>query len=165
MTVFHPATPSGYTIFCDDVRHEITGKQILIGVYNADLVVESLPALLPSFNFVIHYRERKNESELPVKIVITVPTPDDQPILEMDIPREGFKQAPPPPDAIEGEMLSAVNMTSSVAGLLLTHIGRIKVRAYRGDDEIRLGTLRIRLRSEWEEELRKQASAMKEAAN
>jgi hypothetical protein len=164
MTVFHPPTPSGYTIFCDDVRHENTGKQILIGVYNGDLVVESLPALLPVFNFVIHYRERKGESELPVKIVITVPTPEDQRIFEIDIPREALKQVTPATDAVEGEMLSELNLTSSANGLVLTHIGRIKVRAYRGDDEIRLGTLRIRLRAEWEEEMRKSAET-KEAAN
>jgi hypothetical protein len=84
--LFHPATLGSYKIFCNDVRHENT-----IGVYNADLVIDSLPALLPVFNFVIHYRERKGESELPVKIVVTVPVPQDQKIFETHIPREAFK--------------------------------------------------------------------------
>jgi len=164
MSVIHPSTPGGYTIFCDDVRQENNGKQIFIGVYNADMVVESLPALLPSFSFVIRYQEMKGESELPVKIVITVPNPDDQMIFEADLPRDAFKLAAPAPDAVQGEMMTAINLASSIVGLVITHLGRIKVRAYRGDDEIRLGTLRIRLKSEWEEELRKH-SAGKEAAN
>src|SRR5687768_12771814 len=34
-------------IFCDFVRHEDTGKNILIGVYTGDVVLESVPALIP----------------------------------------------------------------------------------------------------------------------
>lgn len=35
------------TVFCDDIRQEITGKHILIGVYGADLVPGILPATFP----------------------------------------------------------------------------------------------------------------------
>jgi hypothetical protein len=59
---------------------------------------------------------------------------------------------------------TANTLNAGFSGLVLMNPGRVKVRAYRGDDEIRLGTLRIRLRSEWEEEQRT-AQAMKEAAN
>jgi hypothetical protein len=37
------------TIICDDVRREDNGKDILIGVFNDSMVVEVLPALLPTF--------------------------------------------------------------------------------------------------------------------
>lgn len=37
-------------VVCDDVRKEISNKEILIGVYGAELVVQSYPALInPSF--------------------------------------------------------------------------------------------------------------------
>ena len=35
------------TIFCDDIRHEISGKISYIGVYSNDLIVPSLPVTLP----------------------------------------------------------------------------------------------------------------------
>lgn len=35
------------TIFCDDIRHEISGKVSYIGVYSSDLIVPSLPVTLP----------------------------------------------------------------------------------------------------------------------
>jgi hypothetical protein len=41
-----------YTLLCDDVRPEINGKLILIGLYVPDIVVQQLPILLPTLNFV-----------------------------------------------------------------------------------------------------------------
>jgi len=35
------------TIFCDDIRHEISGKVSYIGVYSEKLLVERLPVILP----------------------------------------------------------------------------------------------------------------------
>jgi hypothetical protein len=34
-------------IFCDDVRQEVTNKQILIGVYASDMRVSQVPILVP----------------------------------------------------------------------------------------------------------------------
>lgn len=39
MTDFH-----GTVLFCDDVRDEVSGKQLLIGVYNGEMHVSKLPA-------------------------------------------------------------------------------------------------------------------------
>jgi hypothetical protein len=164
MSIISPSTPSGHSVFCDDVRTETNGKQILIGVYNADMLVDSFPILLPTFCIIIRYQERKDESDLPVKFVVTAPNPDDEMIFEADVPRDALKQAPTPSDAPDDPM-TAINLNTSFAGFVISHPGRIKVRAYRGDDEIRLGTLRIRLRSEWDEEQRKIAETKKEAAN
>ena len=35
------------TLFCDDIRQELNGKHILIGVYGADLVPFQLPSTFP----------------------------------------------------------------------------------------------------------------------
>ncbi len=35
------------TIFCDDIRHEVSGKVSYIGVYSSELIVPSLPVILP----------------------------------------------------------------------------------------------------------------------
>lgn len=39
--------PHGFTVFCDDVRTEDNGKQILIGVYGNDMVVGQFPHSQP----------------------------------------------------------------------------------------------------------------------
>jgi hypothetical protein len=162
MTVFSPSTPSGYSIFCDDARQEDNGKQILIGVYSADMLVESFPVLLPSFRVLVQYQ---NESDLPVRLVITAPgeSDGDLRIFEAEVPREDIAKVKVSPDNLDPFV--ALNLSAAFTPLVLTHPGRIKVRAYRGDDEVRLGTLRIRLRAEWQEEQRALAEGMKEAAN
>jgi hypothetical protein len=33
-------------IFCDDIRREISGKEILIGVYSSDILIPSVPTVL-----------------------------------------------------------------------------------------------------------------------
>src|ERR1700722_1974046 len=41
------------TLVCDDVRLENNGKEILIGVYNGTVIVDSVPTLLPTFSIRI----------------------------------------------------------------------------------------------------------------
>jgi len=40
------------TIFCDDIRQEISGKRTLVGVYEHNLLVESFPVTLPKLCLV-----------------------------------------------------------------------------------------------------------------
>lgn len=42
-----------YIVLCDDVRQEINGKFILLGVYTPDLAVPQLPALIPALTFFV----------------------------------------------------------------------------------------------------------------
>lgn len=147
MTVFVPRTPSGYTIFCDDWRQEVTGKFIFIGVYQADIILfgES-PQLLPQFAAVVHYLERPGESDLPVKLKMFVPG-SDGPIVEVELPvAEARKSVFNSDDEMEDRVIR-IMIPIKVAPLILQLDGLIKVRAYRGDDEIRLGTLKVRFQS------------------
>ena len=47
------------TIVCDDARQEMGGKISLMGVYSGDLIVNKVPALLPTLSFVISLLESK----------------------------------------------------------------------------------------------------------
>lgn len=40
-----------YTLMCDDVRQEINGKFLLIGVYTPNISVPQLPFLMPTLTF------------------------------------------------------------------------------------------------------------------
>lgn len=39
-------TPRAFAVFCDDIRQEASGKEILIGVYGSDIIPTSLPATI-----------------------------------------------------------------------------------------------------------------------
>lgn len=167
MSVIRPSTPTGYSMFCDDIRQEDNGKQFLIGLYSSEMLITSFPTILPSFRVLINYQERMGESRLPVKLVVTAPngTGNDVPIFEAELAREDMDKVQAPPDGNDEPYVS-VGINAAFTPFILAHPGRIKVRAYRGEDEIRLGTLRVILRSEWEaEQKRRSAPGNDEAAN
>lgn len=146
MTVIRQTTPFGYSTFCDDVRVEANGKHILIGVYAADMLMPAFPLQLPAFHVIIRYSERPGESTHPVKFVITMPG-QEAPIFTAEVSREDLAKAvvPAPAEDDLDDPLITLNVMAAFAGLVFPQAGRLKVRAYRGDDEIRLGTLRVRI--------------------
>jgi hypothetical protein len=147
MTVIAPITPYGYTIFCDDLRQEVNGKWIYIGVYTADMIIFGSPPMsLPTFVAAITYRERPHESDAPVKIKMFVPGSDNA-AAELDLPVTVMRSAQFSPET-EGEdrMYSAFIPIKSFS-LPLRQGGLIKIRAYRGHDEIRLGSLEVKFQA------------------
>jgi hypothetical protein len=42
-----------YTIMCDEVRQEINGKFLLLGMYTPDIAVPQLPIVLPVLTFFV----------------------------------------------------------------------------------------------------------------
>jgi hypothetical protein len=40
-----------YTLICDEVRQEINGKYIILGLYTPDIVIFQIPTTLPSLTF------------------------------------------------------------------------------------------------------------------
>jgi len=43
-----------YPIYCDDIRHELSGKTTLVGVYSGKLIAASLPASLAKLCVVLN---------------------------------------------------------------------------------------------------------------
>lgn len=90
---FAPRTVS--LIVCDDVRQEINGKLILIGVYTGDIVVSALPVTLTQLHFFIEIRMDSGDILRFAKVEIRVP--GHEPYL-VEIP-EGQVSLPP---SVEG---------------------------------------------------------------
>jgi hypothetical protein len=40
-----------YTLLCDEIRQEINGKYIILGLYTPDIIVPSVPFVLPVLSF------------------------------------------------------------------------------------------------------------------
>lgn len=53
---------SSYAIFCDDIRHETSGKLSLIGVYGTHMFVEGWPTKLPKL--CVHFSIKLSEDDV-----------------------------------------------------------------------------------------------------
>lgn len=84
-----------HTVFCDEIRREVNGKAIFIGVYDSDLYVPGLPITLPTFS-----------------VFVTVSSPTDMPIKKMIIRLyygENVIAEAPVPDAELSDAFSEVS--------------------------------------------------------
>ena len=138
-----PTTPYGYTIFCDDIRQEMGGKVSHMGIYGGKLIVNSpLPVTLPKLALAVHYFERPSESTESVTLQIYMPGEAD-PITKVELPVIEARAQAPPQDTPESDPLIGVIGLIMVTPFEPKSEGLIRVRAYRGDLEIRLGTLSV----------------------
>ena len=139
--IIYPSLPSGHTIFCDDVRQEASGKQTLVGTYGTSMLVSEFPAMLPQICCVISYREAP-EATGKVAIRVIHEINDDETVMAeilYDIP-EGSK----PPAEMEGPFIMRTgSFLVQISPFAIEGPGLLKVRAFRDDDEIRLGALKI----------------------
>lgn len=139
-------TPYGFTIFCDDIRQEASGKFLFIGVYRGSLIVKgAFPALLPTFAVAVSYLERPGESADPVSVSVYLPG-EETPVAATSLPVDEFrKQTVPEEDAkeLDGDPIPTMNFNFVFSPLLLTRPGRISVRLTRGDSVYRIGSLKI----------------------
>jgi len=56
-----------HAVFCDDIRKEVTGKEILIGVYSGDLLVPHLPAPVVLAIWVPFERIEGKSGKIPIE--------------------------------------------------------------------------------------------------
>lgn len=159
--IVYPSLPSGHVIFCDDIRLEATGKITFVGAYsNFMYVTGTLPMTLPKLCFGIVYREETDSLE-PVEVKIFMPeNDDDSPAATLAINPQP-DMIPPPSD----EFIFRENrLLFEMAGVIISQEGRIRVRAFRGDDEIRLGSLTVALNQPTQPEPTTQADGDQQSA-
>lgn len=140
-------TPFGSTIFCDDIRHEIGGKFSYIGIYTGTINFnQPLPQKLSKFAFAIKYSERPGESTENVNVRIYMPgDPEDEPHTMVELPMDDIRANIPPREKLENAQDPILTTTFHIAmeNVEFKENGLIKVRAYRGDLEVRMGTIQV----------------------
>jgi len=147
LSILLPKTPYGFTTFFDDLRQEANGKYIFSGVYTGSMLLPMVPAVLPTFSVMITYREAPGESNEPVTLKIFVPG-SHEPMLAAPLPVEQMRQAQYDQSYLDVEGLDKILSLQApfvFSPFMIAGEGFIKIRAYRTDDEIRLGTLRVQL--------------------
>ena len=140
----------GYTIFCDDVRFEVGDKISLIGVYHAVMLIPGeFPFTVPKFTMAVRYVERIGACSEEVRLRVFMPgDAEDRPTvdgkIEIEEQREiairAMKKIPnkdEPPEYIH------IGSNIVLAPLVLQKPGLIRVRAFCGDETVKLGALRI----------------------
>ena len=137
-------SPCGYTVFCDDIRQEVSGKHSLIGAYTGVLLINgTFPFTLPKFAMYVVYTERPG-SDVPTRTLkVFFPGEDD------NKPRVSAELPPFPKDAPEaGETVGPDPRTLITLPIILgptkfKEKGRIRVRMFRGEEVIKLGALSV----------------------
>jgi hypothetical protein len=139
----------GHSVFCDDIRHETSGKLTLVGVYtNAMFVHGEFPFTLPKFGISITYSERHGTCSGPVFFRVFLPGDPDS--------RHSMEAAVPQMDELRQRALAELKKmdvrpeekflqlhTQILQQIVLKEPGSIRVRAMCGSDEVRLGSLNV----------------------
>jgi hypothetical protein len=138
--------PYGTTIFCDDIRDEVSGKKTYVGVYLDEMILPGpYPAIIPQFALAITYLEPLSEPIHPVSIKVFVPGPTELGEVAVDIELSA--------DRANGADESARDPLAEyrahilhfkISPFLISNEGYVKVRAYVGELECRLGAMKIR---------------------
>lgn len=140
----------GHAIFCDDIRMEVGNKLTFAGCYFGVMFLNSdFPATISRLCVSVEYSQQREKVILPIKFVIFLPgDPDDKPSIEFAPQPEIDKKA------LEDVKANSIAMGVSpdiatftaqigIGGISIGQPGAIKVRAVRGDELVRLGTLKI----------------------
>ena len=132
----------GYTIFCDDIRQEISGKTTYVGVYNG-LINFSGPApqTLPTFAMLINlFIEPDISIEDQMKLLVIFPGVN-LPVMEADIDIKGAlsdSRGNLLPDQILHMQIPV--MTRNI---VFAESGLVKVRGNVSGEELKFGALKV----------------------
>lgn len=147
--IINPSVPSGHVTFCDDIRDEVNGKHSIIGTYGSEMIVYGeAPVRIPTLAILISYRDDPDTLPKKITLRITREGTETEVMLEAEIampelpPELNFALTEDDPDS---KAFAELRTVARYAGMELTENCKIKVRVHIGDDEVRLGTLRVRL--------------------
>lgn len=144
-------------LFCDDIRTEVNGKRSLIGCYGSELIVPELPMTLPRLCIVVMATCFFND---PVKTLsISVKYDDFNTAFDMpsefieNIMRDMKSSFDKERADFEGDEAPKVRLTSQIilSPLQINTEGRLVVHATTEREQVRAGSIRIRLPKPGEE--------------
>ena len=131
--------PFGLTIFCDDIRREVGGKLTFVGVYGANLeIVGQLPTIIPMLSCVVQiiipFGFQYQKFRLTIKMIS-----DKKETTITDI------TSPPGPSASTEDRVIKQLLTTTISPFFVEEEGRLTVRAYFDEMEVKLGALDIQV--------------------
>lgn len=140
--------PSGYAIYCDDVRYEMGGKTTLVGVYENDLnIYADGPISIPFLHVVIKFRVPVSFSAK--KLSLRVDRSDTKELL-LDISHNVDEESDNFPE-LSGEKIAlgisrnrTLNTVLTIQNMNVEREFYLRTRGYVDEMEVRLGSLIVR---------------------
>ena len=141
-----PRTAWGFSIFADDLRPEIANKYSLMGIYQADLLVQGdFPITLAKLAMLTHYYEEKGAHSADLAFRVRGGG-QSEPLFSVDIPRSGLQIPPYPYEVPESERDPLFHAMIPVvfSPFVINEPGFVRVTMQCGDVITPLGRLMIR---------------------
>jgi hypothetical protein len=133
-----------FVTYCDDVRAEVGGKQSLMGVYNAQLLVASLPVTLPKLcaNVILNI-----PNTVDIKSIVLRAYANDVQIGEEVVPEEALPGIREFSRRVAGdpEQWVAVNVTFVFSPFAIEGETKIGIKAVVNGDITKGNALQIRV--------------------
>lgn len=136
----------GTTIFCEDIRDEVSNKKTYVGVFATDLIIKgSLPAIIPQLALAVTLLEPIPTATGPLNIKIYLPGASGEEVaMDIDLPVERNTARNDPEFDAAPEYVRSI-LSFKFSPLVIQSEGYIRVRAYKNDREIRLGSIKVRI--------------------
>lgn len=132
-----------HALYCDDVRQEVTGKTMLIGVYGPRMYVPGFPFVLPKLCLKLDLVTKKNN---PIEKLRFRVLQDDATVIETEDLAQILKTSDSSEATDESEdKLLVYTAHFEVAALALSGPCKIKVRAETEQGELKGSALQILL--------------------
>ncbi len=149
MKKIKPPDLYGYTIFCDDIRHEVGGKISIIGVYSGVMLTQAeFPLVLPKFCFNIHFFQAKAKVRSDCRINVFFPgDKEEEPSMITEFPQlseksiEKASERSPLPKSKQGYLV--LRSSIILSPVTISRPGEINVRVIHGDSTINVGKLSV----------------------
>lgn len=140
-----PFKPHGFTIFCEDLREEVSGQTTYVGVYGDAMFVDGpLPITLTKLSMAIHLFDEPQEGLKNITIKIAQPGEDFDSAWSFDL--EANLSLMELPDIGDMPVRPRAHVVVKVGGSApppITQYGRIRVAALWDGNFIPLGSLAI----------------------
>jgi hypothetical protein len=160
MSIIGPPKISGHTIFCDDIRPELGDKFSFIGVYQSVMFIHGdYPFTIPKFGISIKYVELAGTCSHPLALkLFLLGDSKDIPTMSANINIEELRiqaanmASGGPQDNFDGDDQPKYYSLVShfiLAPMIIKQNGSIRVRAFCGDDIVKMGALRIEKVPTW----------------
>jgi hypothetical protein len=140
--------PHGFTIFCDDLREEVSGKTTYVGVYQDVMYVfGALPVMVPKLSFAIHLFHEPDVRFEALEMRIALPGEAvDAPGIRFDIDPQTLPAEMPAPDEFGDVLLRPrrhLTFKLELAPFQVQKYGRIRVSALWDGTFVPLGSLLV----------------------
>lgn len=145
-----PSLPSGHSIFCEDIRQEVSGTRSLIGVYgDGIMIVSDQPVVIPKLCIDITLRVDRMLASRKMGLRVIFETED---FVESELASTEFEIPGAPEDnnldspfaEKDGFVCGQLSSQMQMANVPIATNGRIKVRGVDGGNLIALGSLGVK---------------------